>query len=205
MMFDEGIQGSVDTSFMTQRRDMFSSGIVAEIGPNAFVVWSAIRCLADFNTGKSFPGMRAIGLKTGLSAATVKRAIDVLEANHLVRVVAPAATGYTGKAKRGQTYIACDKLTVRLGELVLCTILIDYVPVRMTEIYRKLDSAFLKGKLDPDLVTTIQIVPGPGFAWDPAAKRLVNNAVPVNAIPRNQNPVKHNIDQMLLMLKGGAN
>lgn len=45
-------QASIDASFTTAQRDMFESGLVAEIGANAFAVWMALKHHADFNTGK---------------------------------------------------------------------------------------------------------------------------------------------------------
>lgn len=199
----DGIRGKVDTTFTTERRDMFGSGIVAEIGANAYVVWSAIRYFADFETGKAFPGMRTLGAKTGLSAMSVKRAIDLLEANHLVRIVAPAVSSKSGKGSRGQTYIACDKMTVYLGELVLCHIVIDYIPNHVSKTYAALNQSVLSGKLDAGPMATVQIIPGAGFQWDPEKHRLVNPAVPVSAIPRDINPIKENIDKLLKQLKTG--
>jgi len=87
------IEGNIDSSFTTEQRDLFASGIVAEIGVNAYAVWSAIKFYADYNTGHAWPGMRKLGEKLGLSAATVKRAIDQLEASHMVRIVATRPGG----------------------------------------------------------------------------------------------------------------
>jgi len=33
------VQGDIDTTYHTQQRDMFASGLAAEIGVNAFAVW----------------------------------------------------------------------------------------------------------------------------------------------------------------------
>ena len=45
------IRGDIDTTYHTQQRDMFASGLAAEIGVNAFAVWHAIKSHADFQTG----------------------------------------------------------------------------------------------------------------------------------------------------------
>ena len=42
------IEGHIDSSFTTEQRDLFASGIVAEIGVNAYAVWSAIKFFADY-------------------------------------------------------------------------------------------------------------------------------------------------------------
>ena len=119
------IEGNIDSSFTTEQRDLFASGIVAEIGVSAYAVWHAIKYYADYNTGHAWPGMRKIGEKVGLSPMTVKRAIDTLEAARMVRIVAASSK------RRGQTYIARERMTVGLGKIVLCTIVIDYVPARL--------------------------------------------------------------------------
>ena len=51
-MGEEMIEGNIDSSFTTEQRDLFASGIVAEIGVNAYAVWSAIKFYADYNTGQ---------------------------------------------------------------------------------------------------------------------------------------------------------
>ena len=46
-----GISGDVDTTYMTQQRDMFSSGLAAQIGVYAYTTWCAIKYHSDFQTG----------------------------------------------------------------------------------------------------------------------------------------------------------
>lgn len=65
------MEGQIDSSFTTEQRDMFASGMVAEIGVNAYAVWHGIKYYADFETGEAFPGMRALGKKLGISQPTV--------------------------------------------------------------------------------------------------------------------------------------
>ena len=60
-----GVTGDIDTTYYTQQRDMFASGLAAEIGVNAFAVWHAIKSHADFQTGVSWPGIRRLMLLTG--------------------------------------------------------------------------------------------------------------------------------------------
>ena len=37
------LRGDLDTTYQTQQRDMFTSGLAASIGVNAFAVWHAIK------------------------------------------------------------------------------------------------------------------------------------------------------------------
>lgn len=160
------MDGQIDSSFTTEQRDLFASGIVAEIGVNAYAVWSAIKFYADYNTGHAWPGMRKIGEKLGISAQTVMRAIESLERAHLVRVV----QGHT--KRRGQTYIARERMCVRLGSRVLCTIVFDYVPNTLRGKIRRIEEALKTGENDPEAFSEVEVIPGEGLAWDEATKTL---------------------------------
>lgn len=175
------IEGHVDSSFTTEQRDLFASGIVAEIGVNAYAVWSAIKYFADYNTGHAWPGMRKLGEKLGLSASTVKRAIDVLEANHMVRIVQPHTK------RKGQTYIARERMSVGLGKRVLCTIVIDYVPNALRGKINRIEQALATGEDDPEAWADVEIIPGPGFQWDTGSKTL-RGKIPAREIPHAPDP-----------------
>lgn len=175
------IEGHIDSSFTTEQRDLFASGIVAEIGVNAYAVWSAIKFYADYNTGHAWPGMRKLGEKLGLSASTVKRAIDVLEQNRMVRIVASCAR------RKGQTYIARERMSVKLGNRVLCTIVIDYVPGSLRGKINRLENALTTGEEDPDAFAEVEVIPGPGFVWDDKTKTL-KGTIAAREIPRAPNP-----------------
>jgi len=159
------IQGKIDSSFTTEQRDLFASGIVAEIGVNAYAVWHAIKFFADYNTGEAFPGMRTLGSKLGLSPQTVMRAIEALDQAHMVRIVKPHTK------RRGQTYIARERMTVNIAGTTLCTIVIDYVPERLRGQIRRLTDAIATGS-DPEAFAEVEIIPGEGFTWDEGSKTL---------------------------------
>lgn len=175
------IEGKIDSSFTTEQRDLFASGLVAEIGVNAYAVWSAIKYFADYNTGHAWPGMRKLGEKLGLSAATVKRAIDQLEAARMVRIVASSTT------RKGQTYVARERMSVRLGKRVLCTIVIDYVPGSLRGRINRLESALATGEDDPEAFAEVEIIPGEGFEWDPTTRTLRGQVAAMD-IPRAPDP-----------------
>jgi DNA-binding transcriptional MocR family regulator len=160
------MEGRIDSSFTTEQRDLFASGIVAEIGANAYAVWHGIKFYADYNTGKAFPGMRALGEKLGMSAPTVMRAIDMLIRAKMLRVV----QGHS--KRRGQTYIARERMSVTVGATTLCTIVIDYVPERLRGQIKRLGESFKTGEHDPEAFADVEIIPGDGFVWDEATKTL---------------------------------
>ena len=160
------MEGQIDSSFTTEQRDLFASGIVAEIGVNAYAVWSAIKFYADYNTGHAWPGMRTIGEKLGVSKDTVNRAIEALKLAHMVRITD------THTRRRGQTYIARERMCVRLGSRVLCTIVFDYVPNSLRGTIQRIENALKTGENDPDAFAEVEVIPGQGFAWDEATKTL---------------------------------
>lgn len=171
------MDGEIDSIFQTQQRDVFASGLVAEIGVNAFAVWSAIKSYADFSTGEAYPGMREIGKKIGVSQATVQRAVAVLREAHLLRVVADA------KFKRkGQTYLARERLTVRLGGRILCFVVVDYIPLKLRGQIKRINQALKTGEADKDTWAEVEIIPGPGFAWD-ARSGTLKTLVRASSIP----------------------
>lgn len=161
------MEGEIDSTFQTQQRDMFTSGIVAEIGVNAYAVWSVIKCYADFATGEAFPGMREIGKKIGVSQPTVSRAVETLKEAHLLRVVE------NSKFKRkGQTYIARERLAVRLGGNIVCFVVIDYVPANLRGQLNRINQSLKTGENDQEAWAQVEIVPGNGFVWDSKSKTL---------------------------------
>lgn len=172
------MQGHVDTSFQTLQRDLFASGLAARIGMNAFGVWLAIKSHADFNTGQAWPGMRRLAELTGLSLGAVSNSVKALVDAHLLRIVAQAK----GKSRRGNTYVARERMDVRLGDRVLCTIVLDYVPSKLRLQLRDIDHALKTGKGASEALAQCEIIPGEGFAWHPESGTL-RAAVPASEIP----------------------
>jgi len=161
------MEGEIDSTFQTQQRDMFTSGIVAEIGVNAYAVWSVIKCYADFATGEAWPGMREIGNKIGLGKSSVQRAVEILEQAHLLRIVAEARF-----KRKGQTYIARERLAIKLGGRVICFVVVDYVPVDLRAQLKRINQALKSGENDKDAWAEVEIIPGEGFLWDEKSKTL---------------------------------
>lgn len=162
------VTGKIDSSFQTEQRDLFASGIVAEIGVNAYAVWGAIKYHADFQTGEAWPGMRRLGELVGLSKSAVDRAVDVLEKSNMLRVV-KASPG----RRKGQTYIARERMAVRIGSRIICTIVLDYVPARLRSQLVAIEKALDGAPEDQEALANVEIIPGEGFAWDEGQKRLL--------------------------------
>lgn len=173
------MQGRIDTSFQTLQRDLFASGLAAKIGMNAFGIWLAIKSHADYNTGKAWPGMRRLSDLTGLSLGMIHKSVQTLVEAHLLRVVDPAKGS---KGRRGQTYIACERLDVSLGNRVLCTIVLDYVPATLRSRLNGIDQALRSGESLQDAFAECRILPGPGFAWHEGTKSLVAS-IPASELP----------------------
>lgn len=171
------MQGRIDTSFQTLQRDLFASGLAAKIGMNAFGVWLAIKSHADYNTGRAWPGMRRLSDLTGLSLGLIHRSVQTLVDAHLLRVEKPSKGG-----RRGQTYIACERMDIKLGDRVLCTIVLDYVPSTLRATLNSIDQALTTQDDPRDIFAQCRILPGDGFTWHQPSASLVAS-IPAVDIP----------------------
>jgi len=157
------MQGKINTSFATYQADLFESGLVAQIGPNAFAVWSAIKAHADYQTGVSWPSIRRLMELTGLASATVQKCLTTLEAHRLLRSEV--------KNKR-RFYLARERLDIHLGSRVICTVVVDYVPASMRSKLARVKDALTTGEDDEEAFAACEVIPGPGFLWDEHSKTL---------------------------------
>ena len=148
------LRGDLDTTYQTQQRDMFTSGLAASIGVNAFAVWHAIKSHADFQTGECWPGIRRLMDLTGLSTDPTQAAIKKLKAFHLLRV---------SKRGRRNHYVARERMDVRIGKRVICTVVIDYIPALMRDKLAALKAAASEGLHDADVWAQVELLPGPGM------------------------------------------
>ena len=172
------MQGHVDTSFTTQQRDLFESGLVAQIGVNAYAVWCAIKSHSDYQTGVSWPSVRRMMELTGLASATVQKALATLEAAKLLRSEVRSKRRY---------YVARERMDVRLGERIICTIVVDYVPSKMRQTLARVQNALKTGEQDADAFADVDIIPGAGFGWD-AASGSLRAKLPARDIPAPPTP-----------------
>lgn len=165
-MRDRELQGQLDTSFQTMQRDLFASGMVAQIGVNAFAIWQAIKAHADYQTGVCWPSIRRLMELTGLANATVQKGLATLTEARLLRV--------RKKGKRNY-YVACERMDFRLGDILICTVIVDYVPASLRETLPRVKGLLegsVKGNDAKEVMAQIEIIPGPGFAWDQGSGSL---------------------------------
>ncbi len=173
------MRGQINATFGTFQADMFESGLAAEIGANPFVVWLAIKAHSDFNSGESWPSIRRLSSLTGLGVNTVQRALDRLTDAHLLRIVS------RGNRKVSTRYVARERLDVRLGNQLLCTIVIDYVPSALRKKVKRIQNTLAGGEHDPEAFAAAEIIPGTGFVWD-AVAGVLRSHIPASSIPRSE-------------------
>lgn len=171
------IEGRINTTFGTYQADLFESGLVAQIGPNSFATWAAIKAHADFQTGVAWPSIRRLMELTGLASATVQKCLATLETSHLLR------SEIRGKRRY---YVARERLDVSIGSRVLCTIVVDYVPASMRDKLKRVKDALADGS-DPDAFASVDIIPGTGFHWDEKAK-VLRASIAAGEIPAASTP-----------------
>lgn len=170
------MDGKIDSTFGTFQRDMFESGLAAEIGANGFILWVAIKTHADFNTGVAWPSIRRLAAITGLSDKTVQKVIKELETANLLRIV------QSGNQRTSTRYIARERLDVRLGNRLLCRIVIDYVPQAIRQQLHKINETLKTGERNPEAFSQVEIIPGEGFSWNPATGTL-QGAISIKEMP----------------------
>jgi hypothetical protein len=157
------INVNANTTYLTTQRDLFDSGMVAKIGAPAFTIWNAIKAHADFNTGQAFPGLRKLAQICGMGKSSAQRAVESLEKNNLVRVILPAGS------RRGQTYIARERIEVKIGKVMVCTVVMDYVPAKLNKTISSIRSSLSDGRIDGSLV---EIIPGDSFQVDAVSGKI---------------------------------
>ncbi|MDP2370398.1 MAG: hypothetical protein Q8M25_19500 [Rhodoferax sp.] len=97
---------------------------------------------------------------TGLSTDPVQSGIKRLVECHLLRIV--------GKRRQTNVYIARERLDARVGERVICTVVVDYVPATVRARLARLKGA-TAGEIDAaDVWSEVELIPGPGLQMDPA-------------------------------------
>jgi len=176
------MRGQINSTFGTFQADMFESGLAAEVGANPFFVWLAIKAHADFQTGEAWPSIRRLAEITGLSAMTVQRALDTLERARLLRVAK------AGNRKASTRYVARERLDVKLGTQLLCSIVVDYIPAQMRSKLERVKNSLKTGEHDPDAFAQVEIIPGEGFAWD-AATGTLKNRIHASALPEQETTI----------------
>ena len=174
------MEGRIDSTFGTFQRDMFESGLVSEIGANCFVIWIAIKTHADFNTGTAWPSIRRIAEITGLSNMTVQKALKDLQTHHLLKIVK------TGNQRQSTRYIARERLDIKLGNMLLCRIVMDYIPAKIRGTMNTIQQTLKTGERNPEAFTEVEIIPADGFTWN-AETGTLKSQIPIKELPQRVN------------------
>lgn len=82
-------------------------------------------------------------------------------------------------------YVARERLDVSLGQRVLCTVVVDYVPASMRDRLAAVRNAIEGG--DPAGLVDVDIIPGEGFVWDEKA-RVLRAKMPARDVPATPTP-----------------
>lgn len=173
------MRGQINSTFGTFQADMFESGLAAEVGANPFFVWLAIKAHADFQTGEAWPSIRRLAEITGLAPNTVQKAIDRLESARLLRI------NSKGNQRTATRYVARERLDVKLGTQLLCSIVVDYVPAHTRKRLERVKNSLKTGEHDPEAFAQVEIVPGEGFTWD-ATTGTLRNRIHASALPAGE-------------------
>ena len=75
---------AADTRFVLLVSSLFSSGLAAELGPTAVVVFLVLRAHANFKTGEVHIGQRRLADQVGVTTLTCRRALTALESRGLI-------------------------------------------------------------------------------------------------------------------------
>lgn len=167
-------EDDIDTLYLTQQNDTFASGLAGEIGSHAYMVWHAVKSHANFATGEAWPSIRRLMRVTQLASGTVQWALKKLQEAHLLRE----------SRRKGQSvvYVARERINVRMGKRIVCVIVLDYVPDRIRQRLAKLREAAAGGLHDAEVWAEVEILPGPGFVYDPKRGTFVTS-MPADELP----------------------
>ena len=88
------------------------------------------------------------------------------------------------RKKRGQknVYVARERMDVRVGERVICTVVIDFVPSEMREKLAKLKAAGKGDFQSQDVWAQVDLIPAAGMKLD-AAKGIFTSVMRVDEVP----------------------
>lgn len=169
--------GKIRSTTTMATDDMFESGLARSIGANSYFLWMAIKKHADYQTGQCWPGYRHLTEITGLTAKSIKKFLDRLIEARLIRIA--------GKRGQQNVYVARERLDITLGDRVVCTVVMDYVPEALRGNLKRLGESLKTGEHDPEIMSQVEIIPGPGFIYDQTSGTF-RAEVPASQLPRRE-------------------
>lgn len=136
---NQGDLFKAETTWFHLFHTMFSNGDVAKLGASAFTLYCAIKAHTSFKTGESFPSHKRLKDLTGLSEATIKRALaELTEAE------------YVGLEKRGRKnwYTLREKVVIQDGHGRPTAVATwDYLPASVQAAVADLRNVLVTGDL----------------------------------------------------------
>ena len=95
--------------------------------------------------------------------------------------------------KKGQTYIARERLSIRLGDILIYTIVVDYIPAKIKGKLKNIKEALKVGESSGDLFAQVEIIPASGFLFDQTTAAF-KGAIAVENLPA-QRKTKQKIEK----------
>lgn len=133
---------AADTRFVLLVSSLFSSGLAAELGPTAVVVFLVLRAHANFQTGEVHIGQRRLADQVGVTTLTCRRALAALEAKGLISRSQEHSRART-------TYTIIDVIPVfhnDPGHRAAGTIAVPFIPRRATELLNDVKASLYRGE-----------------------------------------------------------
>ncbi len=132
-----------ETTWFHIFKSMIESGDVASMGPHAVTVYLVIKSYANYSTGFSFPNLKLISEKSGISLAQVKRCLNTL-----------AEHGYVIKEKKGRHNVYSLREKVNISDSSgrpTAVATWDYLPSTVKAAQAELRNFLLSGEDDNKL------------------------------------------------------
>lgn len=144
---------AADTRFVLLVSSLFSSGLAAELGPTAVVVFLVLRAHANFQTGEVHIGQRRLADQVGVTTLTCRRALAALEAKGLISRSQEHSRART-------TYTITDVIPVFHNDpehKAAGTIAVPFIPRRATELLNDAKASLYRGEPPPGSPITLNI------------------------------------------------
>lgn len=129
-------------------KDMIDNGDVAKMGAHAVTVYLVIKSHTNFSTGRSFPALETIAVKSGMSERQVMRELKTLEEH-----------GYISKEKSGRhnIYTLREKINIKdESGRPQAVATWDYIPNSVRAAMADLKHVMVSGDLGGAKIVTIE-------------------------------------------------
>lgn len=87
-------------------------------------------------------------------------------------------------------------MAIRIGNTVICTIVVDYVPTNLRQKINRIEQALQTGEHDAEAWAEVEIIAGTGFVWDEVSKSL-KGQLRASEIPNNRQSTNDEYHQLI--------